>query len=282
MGALHKRNGGYIGADYRKPYPSGVHVVGGVGRVTELTVDVELYGGVGGQFNAFGFNGTPGNGGYTKFRVKLDTANTLQVRPLYMPGGSGGAWAGAGGAGSGLLVNNQWLGVAGGGGGCGGRYEYTWSGTSTVYPTTGGNGSGGYGSGGPSTGGTAVSCGPYSDTGTSPYNYLGASASGHGGGGASGGSATAGGCYGSWNNPGPTAGGNGGSGNLRVYYDQSTTSGYLGAVAGVYMEYLTHSNGSHSGPPQVKITDVATSASYTYTGSKDIKAVYIATGEFNP
>jgi len=282
MSIIHKKNSGYIGVDYREPYPSGIRVAGGVGRVREVTVDVELYGGKGGQFNAFGFNGTPGYGSYTKFQVILDTTKTFQIRPDYMSGGSGIPWGGTGGSGAGLLINNQWVGVTGGGGGCGGRYEVTWSGTSTIYPTSGGNGSGGYGGGAPSNGGTGVACGPYSDTGGTPYNYLGASATGCSGGGASGGAAVTGGCVGSWFNPGPTGGGNGGSGNLRIYYDQSATSGNLNAVPGVYMQYTTHSNGSHNGSAQVRLTNVDTTQNYTYTSSKDLKAIYLATGEFNP
>lgn len=284
MTVIHKKNGGYIGVDYKQPFPSGVHVVGGVGRVVDVEVDVELYGGKGANFVAFGTPvGTPGNGGYTKFRVKLDTTKILGIRPSYVNGGAGSGWQGSGGAAAGLTVNTEWLGIAGGGGGVGGRYELTWSGSSTVIAGgNGGSGSGGYGSGSPSAGVTAQGCGPYSDTGTSPYNYLGASSSGAGGGGAPGGANGGSGCYGNWFNPGPTGGGTGGGGNLRIYKDQSVTSGYLSILPDVYMSYTTHTNGSHNGSPQVKLTNVATGASYTYTGSSDIKTVYIKDGVFNP
>lgn len=282
MSIIHKKNSGYIGVDYREPYPSGIRVSGGVGRVREVTVDVELYGGKGGQFVANIADGVPGNGGYTKFRFTADTTKLIQIRPSYMSGGSRNNWGGEGGNGAGLLVSNEWLGVAGGGGGCGGRYEVTFGGSFTRYPTNGGNGSGGYGSNAPSSGGGGTACGPYTDTGTSPYNYAGASGTGSSGGGASGGASTAGSCNGSWFNPGPTTAGYGGGGNLRIYYDQSATSGNLNAVPGVYMQYITHSNGSHNGSAQVKLTNVDTTQNYTYTSSKDLKAIYLATGEFNP
>lgn len=281
MGALHKRNGGYIGADYRKPYPSGVHVVGGVGRVSESTIDVELYGGAGGL--AFGSVGAGGSGGYTKIRLKLDTTKTLEIRPDYVGGGgSAFGWSGGGGSGAGIAINSEWLAVAGGGGGAGGRYVYTVSTNNTDrYANNGGSGSGGYSGTTPSAGGGGSGCGVYADT--SPPNYTGGAGTGGGGGGAPGGSnGGSGGCTGNYWNPGPFGGGAGGNGNIRIYYEQSATSGNLNVLPGIYMEYLTHSNGSHSGAPQVKITNVATSASYTYTASKDIKAVYLATGEFNP
>ena len=101
-------------------------------------------------------------------------------------------------------------------------------------------------------GANAQGCGPYSDTGTNPYNNLGASSSGAGGGGTPGGANGGSGCYGNWFNPGPTGGGSGGGGNLRIYKDQSTTSGYLSILPDVYMSYTTHANGSHNGSPQAR------------------------------
>jgi hypothetical protein len=279
MGTVNKRNGGYIGANYRKPFPSGVHVVGGVGRIVELEIDVELYGGKGGGAPYTSTEG--GNGGYTKFRVKLDSTKLLQVRPTYQAGGANTAQSGGGGAGSGLLVSNIWVGVAGGGGGAGQRFTYDVANNNTQrYPNSGATGSGGYGSGTPSLGADGQSCGVYSDT--MPPNYTGGSGSGGGGGGAAGGGNGGSGCYGSWFNPGPTGGGAGGAGNLRIYKDQSVTSGYLSVLPDIYMSYTAHSNGTHNGSPQVKLTNVATGANYTYTGSSDIKAVYIKDGVFNP
>jgi hypothetical protein len=287
MGIIHKKNGGYVGIDYRQPFPSGVHTVGGVGRVTEITVDVELYGGKGASwFRQPVINqGAGGNGGYNKFRVKLNTAQTFQVRPYYMQGGlayGGGAGGVAGGAGAGLLVNDQWLGVAGGGGGGGGVALYQYSSYQYINEggSNGGIGYGGYNYTDPTVGGDGSTC-SYYDNPSAPA-YFGTSQSGGGGGGCPGGTSGGNGCYGSFTNPGPINGGNGGNGNLRIYHDQSATSGNLSTVAGVYMEYLTHANGYHTGAPQVKLTNVATSASYTYTNSKDIKAVYLVTGEFNP
>lgn len=279
MAVIHKKNGGYIGIDYKRPFPSGVHVVGGVGRVVDIEVDVEIYGGKGGGAPSTSTEG--GNGGYTKFRVKLDTTKSLQVRPTYMAGGAGTGYSGGGGAGAALLVSSEWLGIAGGGGGAGSRFTYQVSNDETLrYPNAGLAGSGGYGSGAPSVGGDGQSCGPYADT--IPPNYTGGSGSGGGGGGTPGGGNGGSGCNGSWFNPGPTGGGSGGGGNLRIYKDQSVTSGYLNILPDVYMSYTTHSNGSHNGSPQVKLTNVATGANFTYTGSSDIKAVYIKDGVFNP
>lgn len=285
MTVIHKKNGGYIGVDYKQPFPSGMHVIGGVGRIADMEVDVELYGGKGGPFTAFGISvGSGGNGGYTKFRVKLGTDKLLGIRPSYYRGGYGTGWNGTGGAAAGFTVNSEWLGIAGGGGGAGGRYDLAWNqNPGNVYAGgNGSSGSGGYSSGYPSVGTNAQGCGPYSDTGTDPYNNLGASSSGAGGGGAPGGGNGGSGCYGSWFNPGPTGGGSGGGGNLRIYKDQALTSGYLSILPDVFMSYITHSNGSHNGSPQVKLTNVATGANYTYTGSSDIKAVYIKDGVFNP
>lgn len=280
MGLIHSKNGGYVGVSYRQPYPSGVHVIGGVGRVSDIEVDVELYGGKGGGANYTSTEG--GNGGYTKFRIKLSSARSLQVRPNYMAGGVGGWFGGAGGSGAGMLVSGEWLGVAGGGGGAGTRFTYQVSNDETLrYSNPGSIGSGGYGSGSPSAGADCQNCGYYTD-GASPPGWTGGSTSGSGGGGAAGGGNGGSGCYGSYTNPGPTGGGAGGSGNLRIYKDQSVTSGYLSVLPDVYMSYTTHSNGTHTGSPQVRLTNVATSASYTYTADSDIKLIYIKDGVFTP
>lgn len=288
MTAVHKRNGGYIGLDYRQPFPSGVHVIGGISRVSEVTIDVELYGGKGSNYFRYANAGAGygGNGGYTKVRLKVPSSRTLQIRPGYLPSAGGNGTEG--GAGSGLLIADEWLAVTGGGGGGGGRGVYTIP-SASFSSEAGSNGSqgfGGYGNavgaGTPSNGGVGQACNAYDNPDTP--TYYGFSVTGKGGGGIGGGSANSSGCYGStnWSNPGPYDGGNGGGGNLRIYQEQSATSGNLTVLPDVYMQYLTHSNGSHTGSAQITVTNVTTSAAYTYTGNKDIKAIYLITGEFNP
>jgi hypothetical protein len=284
MSKVHKENGGYIGKNFRLVYPSGIYVLGGVGRITDVTVDVELYGGKGGAFTSSNSTSTGlglgGNGGYTKFRLIAPSTKTLQIRPAYVSGGSGTPWNSAGGAAAGLLIADQWLGVVGGGGGGGGRYEYyVPNETFSFYGlNNGGIGSGGYGAGLPSAGANASSCGVYFSG--DPIQWTGASSSGGGGGGAGGGANGGSGCYGSYNNPGPTGGGGGGGGNLRIYKDQSVTSGYLSVLPDVYMQYTTHSNGTHASSPQVKITNVSSGQSYTYTSSADVPLINIADNIF--
>jgi len=111
-------------------------------------------------------------------------------------------------------------------------------------------------------------------------NLYGGSEAGNGGAGAPGGSSDGSACYGSVDNPGPYGGGGGGGGNLRIYKDQSVTSGYLSVLPDVYMQYTTHSNGAHSGSPQVKITNVSSGQSYTYTGYADVPVINIANNIF--
>lgn len=282
MSKVHRENGGYIGKSFRQAYPSGIYVIGGVGRITDVTVDVELYGGKGANFNPGAGTGVGlgGNGGYTKFQLIVPSTKTLQIRPSYMTGGAGTPWGSGGGSGSAVLIGDEWIGVVGGGGGGGGRYEYYVPNESFSYYglNNGSLGLGGYGSGSPTVGAAASSCGPYYSG--DPIQWVGASSSGGGGGGASGGSNGGSGCYGSYNNPGPTGGGGGGGGNLRIYKDQAVTSGYLSVLPDVYMSYTTHSNGTHTGSAQVKITNVASGQSYTYTGSADVPLINIADNIF--
>lgn len=285
MSKVHKENGGYIGIDYRQASPSGIYVLGGVGRVSEVTIDVELYGGKGSNwFRAANVGaGYGGNGGYTKFRLLIPSTKILQIRPNYMSSDGGVPNGVDGGDGAGLLVENYWLGVAGGGGGGGGRYlfNYTNSSFSNESANNGGAGSGGYGTGNPSIGISGVDCGPYYDNPSTP-TYVAVSQSGAGGGGAAGGGNGGSACFFQLYNPGPIGGGTGGSGNLRIYKDQATTSGYLSVLPDVYMEYTTHSNGTHTGGPQVKITNVASGQNYTYTSSTDIGVSFIAADIFVP
>ena len=289
MSKVHKENGGYIGKTYRLAYPSGIYVLGGVGRITDVTVDVELYGGKGNNYfraPAIGV-GYGGNGGYTKFRLIAPSTRVLQVRPTYVAGGT--AYSGGdpgspgvgGGAGSGVLITDQWLGVAGGGGGGGGVsvYQYSTASFTSESANNGGTGSGGYGSGTPSIGSTGVSCFYYSPNPAEP-DFFGQSQSGGGGGGTPGGNNGGASCFGSTFNPGPAGGGGGGGGNLRIYKDQSVTSGYLSVLPDVFMQYTTHSNGTHSGSPQVKITNVSSGQSYTYTGNADVSLINIADNIF--
>lgn len=287
MNKVHARNGGYVGVNYKRSFPSGVHVIGGVGRVTKIEIDVELYGGKGADFyrSAFMNKGYGGNGGYTKLRIKTTTDKTLQIRPVYQPGGAAynGSTGGIkGGDGAALLINNEWIAIAGGGGGGGGKNFYQFSNSSFVSENgnNGAAGFGGYGTGLPSAGSTGSSC-SYYDNNDSPQ-YFGQSQSGGGGGGAPGGDDGGTGCYGSFTNAGPDGGGGGGGGNLRIYKDQSVLSGYLSVLPDVYMAYTTHQNGSHNGTSTVKLTNASTSANNSYTTSLDLKAIYVQDGVFTP
>jgi len=288
MSKVHKENGGYIGKNYRVAYPSGIYVLGGVGRITDVTVDVELYGGKGNNYFRASVIGTGygGNGGYTKFRLIAPSTRILQVRPAYLAGGTAylggnpGSPGIGGGAGAGVLIADQWLGIAGGGGGGGGLNVYRYSTSSFVNESAnnGGAGAGGYGTGTPSVGSTGASC-YYYDNPATP-EYFGQSQSGGGGGGTPGGNNGGASCYGSVFNPGPYGAGGGGGGNLRIYKDQAVTSGYLSVLPDVFMQYTTHSNGTHASAPQVRITNVSSGQSYTYTSDADVPLVSIADNIF--
>jgi len=284
MSKVHKENGGYIGKNYRLAYPSGIYVLGGVGGITDVTVDVELYGGKGDDYllgpSALDPNSPSrkgGKGGYTKFRLILPNTYTLQVRPTYVTANDPAFQRG--GAGSAVLLNDTWIGVVGGGGAAGGGFYYYLEGSQflSVSANAGGSGQGGYGTGVPSNGASGSGC-SYSDA-----SFYGGTESGNGGAGAPGGTSGGTGCYGSPQNPGPNGGGSGGGGNLRIYKDQSVTSGYLSVLPDVYMQYITHSNGTSPATwteGQVKITNVSSGQSYTYTSDADVPLVSIADNIF--
>lgn len=247
------------------------------GSVFDVEFDIEMWGGKGGTFAYFPGNSfvtdeqrQGGLGGYTKLTMIVPSNYTLQVRPSYYSGGSGGQTRG--GVASGFGIDDEWLAVVGGGGGAGGDLLYSFATSSLQFmgAQPGNPGSGGYGNGDPSDGQDGLGC-----FGTEPVrdNLYGIKETGGGGGGAPGGTSEGVGssCNGFWYDPGGTgAPGNGGGGNIRIYKDQSILDGYLNIFPDVKMTYVTHTNGESSAA-KVRITNKRTSRYVDYTSNTDIK-----------
>lgn len=228
---------------YHKKSPAPSWAIG-IGQTVFFTV--EIYAGKGQNFG-INYNGSPpandparqgGGGGYTKLEMKVPTAYVLDVNTpnVYWSSGSGPGYQGAPSAG--ISIDGKWMCIVGGGGGAGGSYrvDSTFSPSlieGTINGAPGGAGSGGYS--GNTTGSVGGNASPsptlYS---TNPY-FEDLREAGNGGGGAPGGAGGSG-----------AQGGGGGGGSIRIYYETSTTEGYLPPSVNntVYMKYITHSNGT--------------------------------------
>ena len=249
--------------------------------VFDVEFDVELWGGKGGNYTDALSNVSGGLGGYTKIRMIMSSDSVLQVRPGYQGTRSvgsvnGGSGSSNGGRSSAILFDNEWLAVVGGGGGAGGQnqYDVREGRLSFSFGNVGGIGYGGYSSGVPREGREGLNCTSFSRD-QNGLNFIATSTSGGGGAGASTG-ATAGDSGGTCCCPpsfgaGPTQGGQGGAGNIRIYYDQSVTNGTIEINdRSIFMQYLTHSNGTSSGA-RIRISNPTNSSRYIeYTSSTDV------------
>lgn len=199
-----------------------------------------------------------GKGGYTRVDMVIPTAYVIE--PYGFPSGSIDIGY-TGGPGVGFAIDGEWMVVAGGGGGAAGYWDYRF-GPPPYWLSINANGPGGAGSGGYNNSGSSGSVGGNgSGRFVNEPSYQQSTEGGSSGGGAPGGPPV-----------GQGQAGQGGGGNIRIWKDQSITSGTLNVNPEWTMTFVTSSNGT-STSGRVVVTNKDTGGSTTLSGNLPVRDI---------
>jgi hypothetical protein len=204
----------------------------------DVSFTVEVWGGKGNDANFAGNQAFGGKGAYQKVDMVASGGSVFTIGSL--AGGSSGAYNG--GPGTVFYIDNNWMVVAGGGGGFGSYRRWSGDSTYSFNTTPGKDAQSGYSAS--QSLGTGTSGGTQTDSSQAPEFQLWVSGGGGGGcpGGQGGGGATS------------SQPGTGGGSNIRCFADGNGTSGRAAGIAD--MTWVTGQSGV-VGPTTVRITNKA-------------------------